>query len=186
MKKKLLTGLTGVAAAVALAGVASTASAMAPPYVACVYKGETSLDLGGSAVNCWLNMSVKADCDGNVVEITAAGANPGDSTCAALFLGGFPWTSTLSGINSGTGNINTGTSMPYSVLLFTPSGISPIAGGVVELFGSPAAGDNFACDGKTITLPKVVDVNPGGISGNFGGSVTFTGALSRIACGEHL
>lgn len=187
MKTQILkSSMLALAGAVAIAA-AGSASAMAPPYQACVYKGETQLDSGGGApLTCWLNMVVKSDCDGNVVEITAAGPNPGDPNCGALMVGGFPWTSTLAGINSGTGSINTATTLPVSVGALTPSGFQPLAGGVVQLLGNPATTTPYTCDGNTVNLPDSVVVNPMGTPGNFGGSATFTGTLDRIVCGEHL
>lgn len=181
--KSCMLALTG---AVALSASGS-ASAMAPPYLACVYKGEAQLESGGGApLTCWLNMVVKTDCDGNVVEITAVGFNPGDATCGAFNVGGLPWISTLAEINAGTGSINTAPTLPISFGALTPSGFQPLAGGVLDLLGNPAITDPYACDGNAVDLPRSVDVNPMGTSGNFGGSTTIKSTLNRITCSENL
>lgn len=168
--KILKTSMLALAGAVALAA-AGSASAMAPPYLACNYKGSTNLVVGGSARQCWLNLAVKVDCDGNVIEVTAAGPNPGDPACAALFTGNFPWTGDLPDIMAGMGAIDTTTGsggmVPFSVM---DANGNPLAGGTVTGVEGITP-QNHQCDGNTVTVPHTVRVtgtnNFGPLFGNF-------------------
>lgn len=187
MKSKLMKPtMLALAGAVALAA-AGSASAMAPPYLGCVYKGETILvpPGGGDPVTCWLNLVVKTDCDGNALEITAAGANPGDATCSQLATLGFPWTGTLPGIFPGPGSISTDDQIPFSVM---NAGGTPVAGGDV----SGIAGNtpqNHTCNGNVVTVPHFVTItganNFGPLSGTFA-TLNTVNSLEKITCGEKL
>lgn len=164
MKKKLMTGLTGVAAAVALAGVASTASAMAPPYAICNFKGTTVLTnpMTGDSTTCWLTLTAKANCAGDV-EVVAGGSVPGDLTCRGLFLGNFPWTGNAASIIAGGAVIDTD-----PLALGLPSVIdfsgNPQGGGTINNVSSVPlnTGTSVACAaGATVTVPLAVSVASG-------------------------
>lgn len=143
----------------ALAGaVALAAAGSASADLACIFKGQTSLTVGTTTTECWLNTVVKVDCDGNVVLVRAAGANAGQATCPGLFLGNFPWQSDLTSIVAGNGTIDTtagsGGVIPFAVQ--DPSG-NPLAGGnVYNVDGSTTS--NYICDGNTIAVPDFVAV----------------------------
>lgn len=156
-------GLLVLAGAATLA-VAGTASAMSPPYAICTFKGDTTLvntSIGTAA--CWLTVTAKVDCAGNL-EIVAAGPVPGDSTCANIFLGGFPWTGTTPAL----GTIHTPTSgsaiVPISPSTYLPVGLGDITG------VSGANYSNVTCDGSgnVVSVPGNVYIagtnNYGGLS----------------------
>lgn len=173
LKPVLLT----LAGAVSLAATAS-AQAMSPPYLACTFKGQTVLAAGGTSIGCWLNTVVKVDCDGNVIEVAAAGANAGDSSCPGLFTGNFPWASDLPSIMAGNGTINTsagsGGAIPFSVM---DAGGSPLAGGNVYNVAGGGPLITYVCDGNNVDVPSFVQITG---TNNFGpgpdgdpGNVTF-------------
>lgn len=177
MKKKILTGLTGVAAAVALAGVASTASAMAPPYAVCTFKGETVLN-AGVQTKCWLTLTAKVNCAGDV-EIVAAGPVAGEASCPFLFVGNFPWTTNAADIIAGTASINTDGSGSGLQSVMDVTG-TPVAGGMLTGSIGPSPSVAATCaSGSTVQVPTSVPV-----SATFsmtGATFTATG-LKNLGC----
>ncbi|WOD26699.1 hypothetical protein RYH70_11790 [Alloalcanivorax xenomutans] len=168
--KILKTSMLALAGAVALAA-AGSASAMVPPYAVCTFKGETELTVGGGApTTCWLTLTTKVDCAGNI-EIVAAGPVAGDASCPGLFLGNFPWTGDAAAILAGVGTIDTGATGSVIVRSAPPSGQpAVIAGGTVTgVSGGPAI--PATCDtGTTVDVPAVVQVSG---TNNFGSTATF-------------
>lgn len=163
IKKSLL-----VLAGAATLAIAGTASAMVPPYAMCNFKGLSTLTTpdGGTTLTCWLTLTTKVDCSGNI-QIVAAGAVPadsgGDPACSALFTGGFPWTGTTPAL----GTIQT--AVTGSVAFQVPP-IQIIAAGTV--YGVSANSySSEVCDGSgtTVQVPDSVIVTG---SHNFGNAVS--------------
>jgi hypothetical protein len=151
--KILKTSMLALAGAVALAA-AGSASAMAPPYTMCNFKGETSLAVPGlPATSCWLTLTTKVDCAGNV-EVVAGGPVAGDANCPGLFLGNFAWTSTTPTL----GTVQTGAS--GSVAANTGGGtLTMIAGGTVYNVSAPSfSGEVCDASGNTVQVPDSVVV----------------------------
>ncbi|WP_194865757.1 hypothetical protein [Alloalcanivorax profundimaris] len=180
MKNQILkSSMLALAGAVAFAA-AGSASAMAPPYAMCSFKGETTLTSpSGAATTCWTTLTTKVDCDGNV-EIVAVGANPGDPNCRGLYTGNLPWTGDAADIISGGATINTdpaGLGLP-AVMDFSGA---PRASGILNGVGPASATSVEACNGSggTVTVPADVPVN-----GSFSSGATFvtTTALDNKGC----
>lgn len=165
--KILKTSMLALAGAVAFAA-AGSASAMAPPYAMCNFKGETTLSLGGSSTTCWTTLAAKVDCDGNV-EIVAVGAVPGDLNCRGLYTGNLFWTTNAGAIISGTTTVNTdplGLGLP-AVIDFSGT---PRASGILNGVGPAGGSTTAACNGSggTVAVPTDVPVN-----GSFSNGATF-------------
>jgi hypothetical protein len=181
MKTQILKStMLALAGAVAFAA-AGSASAMAPPYTMCSFKGETTLTSpSGGETTCWTTLTTKVDCDGNV-EIVAVGANPGDNpNCRALYTGNLPWMGDAADIISGGATINTdpaGLGLP-AVIDFNGT---PRASGILNGVGPASSTSVEACDssGGTVTVPDDVPVN-----GSFSNGAMFvtTTALDNKGC----
>lgn len=175
--KILKTSMLALAGAVALAA-AGSASAMAPPYTMCTYKGETQLDAGAGPTTCWLTLTTKINCDGDI-EIVAAGPVAGDSGCPFLFVGNFPWTGNVANIISGGASINTDANGfgINSVITATGAGL---AGGLVNGVSTVGGTSAATCDSSTnttINVPNSVQVN---------GTFSYTGASFVTLAPDHL
>ena len=169
MKTQILKStMLALAGAVAFAA-AGSASAMAPPYTICNFKGQTSLEVQGlGTTQCWLTLTAKANCAGDL-EIVAGGPVPGQASCSGLFLGGFPWT----GMTPALGTIFTPATGSVAAQGGTPPEIPLIAGGPVTgvtAFGGTSPEVCDSTSGTTVQIPNAVQVSG---TNNFGGAATF-------------
>lgn len=183
MKQQILTGLSAMAAAVALSA-ASSASAAYPTsdYLFCLYKGNTTLAVpaGGLSSDCYLTLAAKIPCDGSgEVWVTAGGsvgapALPTLSTdCSALMLGNFPWETSLS---FGTADMDPfGNGLPS---VFNSQFGLGWAGTVNNVSSSGSAGAQCG-----YALPQTIEFNNSTLPGYMGGpSATLTGDLDHKNC----
>lgn len=170
MKTQILKStMLALAGAVAFAA-AGSASAMSPPYAMCNFKGETTLNAGGSTSTCWLTLATKVNCAGDV-EIVAAGPVAGDPTCPFLFVGNFPWTGDAASIIAGSATINTDANGSGIASVIDANG-SPLAGGLLNGVGGSTS-TSVACDtGSTVPVPDQVPVS---------GTFSYTGASFTAA-----
>lgn len=186
MKKKLLTGLTGVAAATftLMASSSINASISIPaPKAICTYQGTTVLlQEGGADVTCVLTVVAEVGCDGDHLHIVSAGASPGDFPgCTALSLGNLPWGGSLSAImSSGGGSIDTGhTGLPIPWSVIDSSTFTPLAGGVLD--GVKGSGSVAAsCNSGSVNVPSSISIN-----GNFsylGASLVTPSGMNLVSC----
>lgn len=150
-----------------------TASAMPPPYAMCVFKGETTISLGGGSFTCWLTLTTKMDCDGNM-EVAAFGAVPGGLNCRGLYTGNLPWTADVADIISGGATIDTDPAGLGLSSIISYTGATR-ASGVLNGVGPASATSSVACDGSggTVTVPLDVPVN-----GTFSNGMTFATTTS--------
>lgn len=171
MKKQIITGLTGIAAALALVGVAQ-ADPIGSNYATCVYKGETSMTHSSqpAPTNCWLQVIAKMDCATGHVHITGAGANHGDASCMGVATSNLPWGADIDpltgAIVGGVIDTDHNGSMLPSVYLLDPS-LFPYAGGVAfgVLSGVSTSGGVTNVCSPAIPVPNTIEINgswPGG------------------------
>lgn len=137
-----------------LAAVGVFAFAGAAQASSHVYKGTTTLTLGGSSAACTLTVAGTISSSG-AVSITAAGVT-GSSPCPALFEGGFPWTGSTSGTTLSTGS---------------PSTVLASGSTVVGSCGGTVTGLSYA-SGSPPTSVTISGTN------NYGSSCSINGTLT--------
>ncbi|MEP1895504.1 MAG: hypothetical protein ABJQ98_12775 [Alloalcanivorax venustensis] len=143
--------------AMTMVGIVGAASA-APA----TYQGTTVLTnpVTGS-VTCLVTIAGDIDGSGNI-QVQSVGAEPGDANCDLIYNGQTPWTGNTSGSTLTTGSAS-------SIIVVGTSVASSCGGTISQIVYNGLPG-----------IPTSVDINPGGVVGNYGGSCTIEGNLVRI------